>query len=160
MVQRFWLLLTRSSPERTYWRAYQLNSCLTWEYDWISEQRECGSYSAAFFFNWRIIALQYCLGFCHTSTWISYRYTYVPSLLNLPSTPLGCHRAPGLSSQQIPTSYLFYIQWCVCFNVTLSICPTSPSPTVSPSLFFMSASPLLPCKWIIRTIFLDPIYLC
>ena len=32
--------------------------------------------------NWRIVALQYCVGFCHTSTWISHRYTYVPSLLN------------------------------------------------------------------------------
>ena len=35
-------------------------------------------------FNWRIIALQYWGGFCHTSTWISHRYTYVPSILNLP----------------------------------------------------------------------------
>ena len=26
-------------------------------------------------FNWRIIALQYCAGFCYTSTWISHRYT-------------------------------------------------------------------------------------
>ena len=34
--------------------------------------------------NWRIIALQYCVGFCHTSAWISHRYTYVPSLLNFP----------------------------------------------------------------------------
>ena len=25
-------------------------------------------------------SLQYCIGFCHTSTWISHRYTYVPSL--------------------------------------------------------------------------------
>ena len=39
-----------------------------------------------FIFNWRIIALHYCIGFCHTSTWISHRYTYVPSLLNLPPT--------------------------------------------------------------------------
>ena len=39
-----------------------------------------------FIFNWRIIALQYCIGFCHTSTWISHRYTYVPSLLNFPPT--------------------------------------------------------------------------
>ena len=30
-----------------------------------------------FFFNWKIIALQYCVGLCHTSTWISHRYTYV-----------------------------------------------------------------------------------
>ena len=37
-----------------------------------------------FIFNWRIIALQDCVGFCHTSTWISHRYTYVPSLLKLP----------------------------------------------------------------------------
>ena len=26
-----------------------------------------------FFLNWRIIALQYCVSFCHTSTWISHR---------------------------------------------------------------------------------------
>ena len=39
-----------------------------------------------FFFNWRLISLQYCVGFCHISTWISHRYMYVPSLLNLPHT--------------------------------------------------------------------------
>ena len=33
-----------------------------------------------FFFNWRTSALQYCFGLCHTSTWISHRYTYVLSL--------------------------------------------------------------------------------
>ena len=38
----------------------------------------------AFFFNWRIIALQNHVGFCQTSTWISHRYIYIPSLLNLP----------------------------------------------------------------------------
>ena len=39
-----------------------------------------------FFFNQRIVALQYCVGFCHTATWISHRYTYVPSLSDLPPT--------------------------------------------------------------------------
>ena len=34
------------------------------------------------FFNWRIIVLQYCIGFFHT-IWISHRYTYAPCLLNL-----------------------------------------------------------------------------
>ena len=55
-------------------------------------------------FNWKIIALQYCSGFCHTSTSISQRYTYIPSLLDfLPShlsphpTPLGCHKAKSHS---------------------------------------------------------------
>ena len=31
------------------------------------------------YFSWRIIALQFCVGFCHTSTWISHMYTYVSS---------------------------------------------------------------------------------
>ena len=39
-------------------------------------------------FYWRIIALQSCVGFCHTSPWISHRYTYVPSLLNPPPISL------------------------------------------------------------------------
>ena len=39
--------------------------------------------------------------FCCTMKWISYMYTYIPSLLDLSSTPLphpthlGCHRAPS-----------------------------------------------------------------
>ena len=51
-----------------------------------------------FIFNWRIIALQYCTGFCHTSTCISHRYRHVSFLLSLPPTPLGCHRAPDFCS--------------------------------------------------------------
>ena len=40
------------------------------------------------FFNWRIIALQNFVVFCHTSTWISHRYAYIPSLLNFPPISL------------------------------------------------------------------------
>ena len=40
------------------------------------------------FFNWRIIALQNFVVFCQTSTWISHRYTYIFSLLNLPPISL------------------------------------------------------------------------
>ena len=32
------------------------------------------------FFYWRIVALQNFVVFCQTSTWISHRYTYIPSL--------------------------------------------------------------------------------
>ena len=48
-----------------------------------------------FIFSWRIIALQYSVVFCHISTGISHRYTYIPSLLNLPPhpSPVGFHRA-------------------------------------------------------------------
>ena len=38
-------------------------------------------------FNWRIIALQCCAGFCLTTMWISHKYTYIPFLLNLLPTP-------------------------------------------------------------------------
>ena len=38
------------------------------------------------FFNWRIIALRNCVGFCQMLTWISHSYTYVPCLLSLPPT--------------------------------------------------------------------------
>ena len=41
-----------------------------------------------FSFDWRTVALQYYNGFCHTSTWIGHRYTYVPSLLNSSPTSL------------------------------------------------------------------------
>ena len=54
-------------------------------------------------FNLRVIALQYCVGFCHTSTWISHKYTYFPSFLNFPPPPTPSHlsrlsQSPGLSS--------------------------------------------------------------
>jgi len=60
--------------------------------------------------NWRMIALQYWFDFCHTSTWISHRCTYVPSLLNLPPTSLfllllhQLHlRSSGITSQRLGT---------------------------------------------------------
>ena len=41
-----------------------------------------------FIFYWRITALQNFAVFCQTSTWISHRYTYIPSVLNLPPISL------------------------------------------------------------------------
>ena len=38
-----------------------------------------------FYFNWRLITLWYCSGFCHTFTWISQGRTCVP-ILNPPPT--------------------------------------------------------------------------
>ena len=63
-----------------------------------------------------MIGLQYCLDFCHISAWINHGCTYVPSLLNLPSTPPGYYRAPvGVPwvIQQILTEPF----WCDCFCV-------------------------------------------
>ena len=52
------------------------------------------------YFYWRIIALQNFV-FCQTSTWIIYRYTYIPSLLNLPSISLP------IPTLQVDTEPLF-----------------------------------------------------
>ena len=41
-----------------------------------------------FFFNWRIIALQNFVVFCQTAPLINHRYTYSPSLVNLPPISL------------------------------------------------------------------------
>ena len=65
-----------------------------------------------------LIALQYCVGFNQTSTWISHKCTHVPSYLNIPSTLLtqsallGCYLAlvwVPWRTQQIPTGRLFYV---------------------------------------------------
>ena len=47
-------------------------------------------------FNWRLITLQYCSGFCHTLTWISHGCTCVPH----PEPP--CHLPPHPIPRVIP----------------------------------------------------------
>ena len=55
------------------------------------------------YFNWRLITLQYCSGFCHTLTWVINGCTCVPhpeppSHLPPYPIPLGCPRAPTFSA--------------------------------------------------------------
>ena len=111
-----------------------------------------------FFFNRRIIALQNFAVFCQTSTWISHRYTYIPSLLKLsptslpspsPFTPLDWYRASVWVSwaiQQIAIA-IYFIYGNVSFHITLSIhLNLSSLLPLSISRFSMFVSPLLPCK--------------
>ena len=65
-----------------------------------------------FFSNWRIIALQYCVGFCHTSTWISHKhiYIYVSYLLNLPWLTSWLHE-PKPPAKLLPNSWPAGIMW-------------------------------------------------
>ena len=65
-----------------------------------------------FIFNGRIIALQYWVGFCHTSTWISHRYTYVRSLLSLPPSPSHPSRllhSPGFTLWKTNSKWEFAV---------------------------------------------------
>ena len=54
------------------------------------------------YFNWRVITLQYCSGFCHTLTWISHVYmcppSWAPSYLPPYPIPQGHSNALALSA--------------------------------------------------------------
>ena len=52
-------------------------------------------YFFIYFISWRLIALQYCSGFCHTLTWISHGFTCVP----IPIPPFCLPPHPSGSSQ-------------------------------------------------------------
>ena len=104
-------------------------------------------------FYWRIIALQYCTGFCHISTEISQRDSYISSLSHLPpiSHPVPPHQVvtehwmESVSLSKSPLTACFtYGNIYVSVLFSQIILP-SPSPTEFKSLFFMSVSHILPC---------------
>ena len=77
-----------------------------------------------FVFNWSITALQWGVGFCHISTWLSHTHTRTPSLLNLHPSPILSHPsrlsqgmgwAPRIT-QQLPIPNLSFS-----FNINLFI---------------------------------------
>ena len=75
-------------------------SLVFWEF-WV----DIGISSLKFIFNWRIIVIECCGGFCHPAIWISRKYTYIPPLLEPPSHP-SSH--PSRLSQSTGLSSLCY----------------------------------------------------
>ena len=105
------------------------------------------------FFNWKRIALKYCVCFYCPTIQISCNYSYIifgTSLLFPQSTPLGHQKAPGWAPyvlQQLLTSYLFYTGLCMYVDATFSVCPTLFHPLLCPrvsSLYLHLHS--FPCK--------------
>ena len=112
------------------------------------------------YFDWCIVALQYCVNFCFTTKWVSYIHTYIhispPSRTSLvpPPTPLGHHRAPSRAPcalQLFPTC-IYFTHGVVYMSVP-----------IHPTLFrhcihtpcSASAPVFLPCDRFICTSFLD-----
>ena len=103
------------------------------------------------YFNWRLITLQYCDGFCHTLTWISHGCTCVP-ILNPPPTslPIPSLRLSQCTSFECPVTgiecglVIYFTYGNLHVPMLFSqIIPPSPSPTESKKLFFISVSLLL-----------------
>ena len=102
------------------------------------------------YFNWRIIALQCCVGFCHTSTWIAidthmFPLSWTPLPPPIPSHPSKLSQSTGFELT-VPCSKFPLAIYFTYGNVYVSILlsqfiPPSPAPSVSTSLFSISASP-------------------
>ena len=120
---------------------------------WLEVPLEAIQHSSSVFliyFNWRVITLQYCSGFCHILSWISHGCTCVPHPephSHLPPYPIpqGHLSAPALSTLSHASnvdwrsvSYIIHMfQW---FSQIILL---SPFPKESKRLFYTSVSLLL-----------------
>ena len=105
----------------------------------------------SFFFTFFFLKfLQGCVGFCHKTTRISHKYTYILSLLRpsflLPSHPSRSSRSTRLGSLGYNTTshQLSILHMSM---LLFPFIPLSSSSTVSTSPFYTPAFPFLPCKY-------------
>ena len=112
-----------------------------------------------FIFNWRVIALQYCVDFCYSLTWISHRYIHVPPNLSPTSHPSHPSRlSPSTVIHQAVTHWLSILHTVIYMfqnyslsSSTLSFphCVHKPILCLSPLLKSLSNlnHPGSPCIW-------------
>ena len=107
------------------------------------------------YFNWRLIALQYCSGFCHTLTWISHGCTCVPHSQTSPFLPPSPSHPSGSSqciSPEHPVScmepglaiYFMYDNTHVSMLFSQIILPL-PSPRVQKTVLHICVSFAVSC---------------
>ena len=88
-------------------------------------------------FNWRIIALQYCGGFCHVSPWTSHRYVYICPLPPWPPSHLPPYPTPEVVPEPRVVPWVIrHRPLAISFtygSVYVSILPF-PSPSLSPQV--------------------------
>ena len=116
------------------------------------------------YFNWKIITLQYCDGFCHTSLWIGHRYNVSPPAWIPRPIPPGFQSVLTLGALcHMSNSYwLSLLHIVMCTFQCYSLKPSHP-PLLPLSLKIRSLCLCLlccPAHRIVGTIFLDPIYVC
>ena len=106
-----------------------------------------------FLFNWRIITLPCSLVSAIYQHELAIGIHMSPPSGHLPPfpTPLGCYRAPVWVSQviqQISTGYLKVLYMLPYYSLHSSPPPPPPPVPMSWSLFFISANPLMPWKYV------------
>ena len=120
-----------------------------------------------FIFNWRIIALHYCVGFCQHESAIGIVRMLPPSWTSLPppspSHPSRLSRSTGLNSL-CHRANLHWLSNVTCGNVYVSVLltaliPPSPPCPVPTSLVSVCRLHRCPADMFISTIFLDFIYM-
>ena len=121
------------------------------------------------YFNWRLITLKYCGGFCHTFTWISHKCTCVPhpnppSYLPPHPIPQGHPSAPALST----LSHASNLDWQSISHMIIYMFQCYSLKSSHPRLLPQSSKVcfLYLCLFccltygVIITIFLNSIYIC
>ena len=136
-----WWLMMLSIFSCAYWSFVCLhcNNALGHKLTLKLNQSNCGSFFKKLKkFNWKIIALQNFAVFWQTSTQITHRYTYIPSLLNLHPISLPSHHSRLI--QSLCLSFLSHTAnslWLSVLHMVMEasmlLFPyNSPSPPLSP----------------------------
>ena len=142
---------------------YHIPITKTWDFVVLSALAFLFLFKILFFkfiFNWKIISN--CVGFCHTTTCITQKYTYTSSVLKLPPTHhpyTTLYVVTGLQAE-LPVLYanfslaIYFTPGSVYVSMLLSqFIPPSPSPAMSTSPSSTSASLFWPWKQVHALVF-------